>query len=82
MVIKELKEVASSWHFVSISHKRGIEAKMLTSELKSLGIDKNVFEYKTVKEALDKISELSIPEDRIVITGSFYTVGSAIQYLN
>tara|TARA_B100001250_G_C19806386_1_gene793516 strand:- start:281 stop:1588 length:1308 start_codon:yes stop_codon:yes gene_type:complete len=82
LVIKELKEVASSWHFVSISHKRGIEAKMLTSELKSLGIDKNVFEYKTVKEALDKISELSIPEDRIVITGSFYTVGSAIQYLN
>ena len=34
------------------------------------------------KEALDKIRKLSMPDDRIVITGSFYTVGAAIQYLN
>ena len=81
-VIKELRKVASSWHFVSISHDRGIEAKMLTSELRSIGGDENVYEYKSMKEALDKICKLSMPDDRIVITGSFYTVGSAIQYLN
>ena len=82
LVIKELEEVASSWHFVSISHNRGIEAKFLVSELNSIGRSKNVSEYTSVNEALDKISILAMPDDRIVITGSFYTVGSAIQYLN
>ncbi len=82
LVLKELGKVASSWHFVSISHDRGIEAKMLTSELSSISRDENVSEYRSMKEALDKISKLSMPDDRIVITGSFYTVGSAIQCLN
>ena len=43
---------------------------------------KDVSEYSSMKEALDKIRKLSMPDDRIVITGSFYTVGAAIQYLN
>ena len=83
LVIRELKEVASSWHFVSISHNRGIEAKTLSSELRVLGgEEKNIFEYTSVKEAIDKIRKVSMPDDRIVITGSFYTVGAAIKYLN
>ena len=82
LVIRELKEVASSWHFVSISHNRGIEAKILSSELRILGEEENIFEYTSVKEAIDKIRKVSMPDDRIVITGSFYTVGAAIKYLN
>ena len=82
LVIRELKEVASSWHFVSISHNRGIEAKTLSSELRILGEEENIFEYTSVKEAIDKIRKVSMPDDRIVITGSFYTVGAAIKYLN
>ena len=81
LVLKELKKVASSWHFVSISQNRGTEAKTLTSELRVLGEDKNVFEYTSIKDAINKIRKLSMPDDRIVITGSFYTVGAAIQYL-
>ena len=82
LVIKELKEVTSSWHFVSISQDRGVNTKTLTSELRSISKDKNVSEYASVKEALDKIRKLSMPDDRIIITGSFYTVGAAIRYLN
>ena len=81
-VIKELIEITDTWHFVSISQDRGIEAKILTSELKALGRIENVSEYSNVGEALDKIHKLSMPDDRIIITGSFYTVGAAIRYLN
>ena len=59
-----------------------IEAKILASELKSLGRLENVYEYSNVEKALDKIHKLSMPDDRIIITGSFYTVGAAIRYLN
>ena len=81
-VIKELIEITDTWHFVSISQDRGIEAKILTSKLKALGRLENISEYSNVGEALDKIHKLSMPDDRIIITGSFYTVGAAIRYLN
>ena len=81
-VIKELIEITDTWHFVSISQDRGIEAKILTSKLKALGRLENISEYSNVEEALDKIHKLSMPDDRIIITGSFYTVGAAIRYLN
>ena len=81
-VIKELEVVADSWHFVSIPHERGIEAKKLASEFRAINKSKDVSEYSSMREALDKIRKLSMPDDRIVITGSFYTVGAAIQYLN
>jgi dihydrofolate synthase/folylpolyglutamate synthase len=81
-VIKELIEITDTWHFVSISQNRGIEAKILTSKLKALGRLENISEYSNMEEALDKIHKLSMPDDRIIITGSFYTVGAAIRYLN
>ena len=81
-VIKELEVVADTWHFVSIPHERGIEAKKLASEFRAINKSKDVSEYSSMREALDKIRKLSMPDDRIVITGSFYTVGAAIQYLN
>ena len=81
-VIKELIGITDTWHFVSISQDRGIEAKILTSKLKALGRLENISEYSNVGEALDKIHKLSMPDDRIIITGSFYTVGAAIRYLN
>ncbi len=54
-VIKELEVVADSWHFVSIPHERGIEAKILASESRTLNETKDVSEYSSMKEALDKI---------------------------
>ena len=54
----------------------------MSSELRILGEEENIFEYTSVKEAIDKIRKVSMPDDRIVITGSFYTVGAAIKYLN
>jgi dihydrofolate synthase / folylpolyglutamate synthase len=80
-VFKVLKEVADSWNIVSLSQERGCDAKTLLSDLKVLGIDDNVSEFESVDKALDKLHQSSTSGDRIVITGSFLTVGAALRYL-
>ena len=73
-VIKELEVVADSWHFVSIPHERGIEAKKLASEFRAINKSKDVSEYSSMREALDKIRKLSMPDDRIERTSNNYSV--------
>jgi len=81
-VFKILNEITNSWHVVTLSQDRGCEAKTLISDLESLGINENVTEYTCVDEALDKLHKSSTPGDRIVVTGSFLTVGAALRILN
>ena len=81
-VINELMQITDTWHFVSISQERGVEAKILSSELQAYGITKDFYEYSNMKNALDNINKLSVTNDRVVITGSFHTVGAAIRCLN
>ena len=80
-VFKVLKEVANSWNIVSLSQDRGCDAKTLLLDLHALGIDDNVSEFESVDKALDKLHQSSTSGDRIVITGSFLTVGAALRYL-
>ena len=81
-VFKILNEITDSWHVVTLSQDRGCEAKTLISDLELLGINENVTEYTSVDEALDKLYKSSTPGDRIVVTGSFLTVGAALRNLN
>lgn len=80
-VLKVLKEVTDSWSVVTLSQERGSDAKTLLSDLRVLGIEDNVSEYKNVDEALEQLQQSSKSGDRIVITGSFLTVGAALRYL-
>jgi len=80
--LKVLSEVADSWSVVTLSQERGCDAKTLLSDLDVLGIHENVSEFKNVEEALDKLHQSSKPGDRIVITGSFLTVGAALKHLS
>jgi len=81
-VFKVLNEIADSWNIVTLTQERGCDAKKLISDLETLGINENVYEYTNVDEALDKLHQTSVSGDRIVITGSFLTVGAALRYLN
>ena len=81
-VIKELMSIADVWHFVSISQERGVKAEILTFELKMFSNQENVFEYDDMKSALDSVHKYAKPNDRVIITGSFHTVGAAIRCLN
>ena len=79
---RELNEVADSWNIVTLGQERGCDASLLVSYLKKLGIEENVHAYTNVAEALDALKETAIPGDRIIITGSFLTVGAALRHLN
>lgn len=80
-VLKVLSEIADSWSIVTLSQDRGCDAKTLLSDLGVLGIKDNVSEFKDVEEALEQLHQSSKSGDRIVVTGSFLTVGAALRFL-
>ena len=82
MVLKELSEVADSWSVVSLEQERGCEASQLLASLQALDIVENVTAFADVGKALEKLHACAKPGDRIVITGSFLTVGAALKYIN
>ena len=81
-VFKVLNNIADSWNIITLTEDRGSDAKTLISELEILGIKENVTEYTSVGQALDKLEELAMIGDRIVVTGSFLTVGAALRHLD
>ena len=80
-VFKVLNDIADSWNIVTLDQERGSDAGSLISDLETIGINENVSEYMSVDEALKGLHVSSIPGDRIVITGSFLTVGAALRHL-
>lgn len=79
-VLKPLNTVADSWHIVSLAGQRGMSAPALMAELKSLGVSQPVRAWPAVKPALARLGRAARPGDRIVITGSFITVGEALRH--
>jgi dihydrofolate synthase/folylpolyglutamate synthase len=80
-VFKVLKKIADSWSIVTLPLDRGCDAQTLLSDLKILGVDENVSDFENTDEALNKLQQLAVSGDRIVITGSFITVGAALRQL-
>ena len=79
-VLKPLNAVADSWNIVSLAGQRGTPAPALMAELKSLGVSQPVRAWPAVKPALERLGRAARPGDRIVITGSFITVGEALRH--
>ena len=79
-VLEPLNTVADSWNIVSLAGQRGTPAPALMAELKSLGVSQPVRAWPAVKPALERLSRAARPGDRIVITGSFITVGEALRH--
>lgn len=80
-IFREIAAIADYWHIVTLEGPRGADSKMLSEELSNLGIDRNVSCYAAVAGALEHVREIVQPQDRIVVTGSFLTVGAAIKYI-
>lgn len=81
-VLNILGEIADSWNMVSLSQDRGSDAEALISCLISLGLNESINPYTDVGIALDDVRSFSKSGDRIVITGSFLTVGAALRHIN
>lgn len=79
-VFELLNAVADSWNIVSLAEERGMPALALAAELDALGVSQNIRSYPAVKPALERLNRTARPGDRIVITGSFITVGEALRH--
>ncbi len=81
-IFQEIGQVADHWHIVSLrDHPRGTDQDTLATELAAMHLKGRINTYETVADALNHVRERVHPSDRIVITGSFITVGAAIKHL-
>ena len=83
-VVQCLFPVADCWYTAGLeSVMRGLSSKDMSAAVASLHTDVKLCEESTtVEEALAKALDSAEQQDRIVITGSFYTVASATQYFH
>lgn len=81
-IFGELAAIADEWHIVTLENPRGADCHFLAEVLKGLSGEETIRCHDDVASALTMIRGFVDPGDRIVITGSFLTVGAAINLLN
>lgn len=80
-VFEVLNEVADSWHTISLTNSRGTAAAVLTRELETLDTGKPISSHDDMAAALAAVRTQAAAADRVLITGSFLTVGAALRLL-
>lgn len=80
-VFTVLDAVADSWHAISLTNSRGTAASVLRAELEALPASGIVYSHETMAEALASVRAMAQAGDRILVTGSFLTVGAALKLL-
>ena len=80
-IFKAIMDQVDYWHLVSLEGPRGTASDTLGEELAALDITGTIASYHSVAEAINHVRTLVGPQDRIVVTGSFLTVGAALRHL-
>jgi dihydrofolate synthase/folylpolyglutamate synthase len=75
-----LGPVVDEWHIGSIHDARGCSAKEMAREMEA-GASIPVLTHDSVVSAFKAAQRAANPDDRIVVFGSFYTVGDIIRVL-
>ena len=78
-ILRPLLPLASEVIFTAASYSRSASAAVLSAHAASLGYQSVPSDG--VADALRKAGELYVPGDIIVVTGSFYTIGEALEVL-
>lgn len=81
-VLAALAGSADTWQVASLGGERGAAGAQLAEVLAKFGHRGAVNVFENVPDALRATSARSIPGDRIVVTGSFVTVGAAMSSLD
>lgn len=89
-VVQHMAKRIDRWFCASLPGPRGLTAAQLAeivrevlSSMPELSSEQPVVsEYDTVKSALGAATDLSNPDDRIIVFGSFLTVAGALESLN
>lgn len=80
-VFTELCNVADNWRIVELLSSRATETHVLLNDLKKAGNRKTVQIFGNMQDALTDVYREAEDGDRVIITGSFLTVGAAISQL-
>lgn len=81
-VLAALSLVVDHWYIVSLAQTRGTDGGILADAVKSLGHAGIAGVFTDVDSALDAARRRARIGDRIVVSGSFLTVGEAIRKLS
>lgn len=73
--LKPLLPLVDQWHVCTLAGSRGGSAAALASVLKGLAGGKPVFEYDAPEAAWQQVKDLARSDDRVLVFGSFQTVG-------
>ncbi|MEE8427176.1 MAG: bifunctional tetrahydrofolate synthase/dihydrofolate synthase [Woeseiaceae bacterium] len=79
-VIAPLRDIVEHWIAVTADSPRAIEAGELARQIANLN-DAGCLSADSLQQAMDSARALATPEDRILVTGSFYIVGPALRSL-
>ena len=80
-VFEKLAEVADHWYLAELQEDRAASVTELTGALASYVDLEKVGQFRTVRGALAEVGSRTRIGDRIIVTGSFVTVGAAMDYL-
>jgi len=79
-IVSPLLECVDAWFAVTANAKRALPARALAAEIANLS-DKPCLVADTLPDAMQHASDQTTSEDLILVTGSFYVVGPALEWL-
>jgi dihydrofolate synthase / folylpolyglutamate synthase len=80
-VIRAVAKRITRWHVASLPGARGARAAELSAQLRDAGVSAPVTEYDSPAEAFAAARKEASENDKILIFGSFLTVGSVMAWL-
>ncbi len=80
-VMRVMGPEVHAWHLASLATARGASAEELHAALVSAGVTAPATLHADVASAYDAAMAAAGPEDRVVVFGSFYTVGGILRRL-
>ena len=78
-VLRILQPLASGFYLATLASPRGCSSESLASQLSDNG---NVHCYDSVAEALNAARASLLPDEILLVAGSFFTVSAALEALN
>jgi len=80
-VLRAVAPRVTRWHLATLPGPRGASADALAGELEQLGLHAPAEKFASVESALESAAARVTPDDKIVVFGSFLTVGEAMAWL-
>jgi dihydrofolate synthase/folylpolyglutamate synthase len=81
-VLEALAGSGRRWYFASLDGERGAPAGQLAAAFAAAGSPGVISTHDSVAAALAAAAAAAVPGDRIIVAGSFVTVGAALSCLN